>query len=69
MRVLLSTYGSRENVERLVGRSEARACAPPDEDFAQRATAVAGMIRADGTTVAAKPLLDTISRERPPVPA
>ncbi|WP_455355135.1 glycosyltransferase [Streptomyces sp. SYSU K217416] len=32
-----------------------------------RATAVAGTIRTDGTTVAAKLLLDTVSRERPPV--
>ncbi|ATW47621.1 glycosyltransferase [Streptomyces peucetius] len=34
-----------------------------------RATAVAGAIRTDGATVAAKLLLDTVSRERPPVPA
>jgi vancomycin aglycone glucosyltransferase len=34
-----------------------------------RATAVAGTIRTDGATVAAKLLLDTVSRERPPVPA
>ncbi|MEV0200700.1 glycosyltransferase [Nonomuraea sp. NPDC050691] len=34
-----------------------------------RATAVAGTIRTDGTTVAAKLLLDAVSRERPPVPA
>ncbi len=34
-----------------------------------RATAVAGTIRADGATVAAKLLLDAISRERPPVSA
>ncbi|MBT2511386.1 glycosyltransferase family 1 protein [Streptomyces sp. ISL-98] len=34
-----------------------------------RATAVAGTIRTDGSTVAAKLLLDTVSRERPPVPA
>jgi vancomycin aglycone glucosyltransferase len=31
-----------------------------------RATAVAGMIRSDGAMVAAKLLLDTISRKRPP---
>ncbi|MER5968862.1 glycosyltransferase [Streptomyces sp. NPDC002055] len=44
MRVLLSTYGSRGDVEPLValamslrGRgAEVRVCAPPDEDFAQR---------------------------------
>jgi len=34
-----------------------------------RARAVAGTIRTDGATVAAKLLLDTISRENPPVPA
>jgi vancomycin aglycone glucosyltransferase len=34
-----------------------------------RARAVAGTIRTDGATVAAKLLLDAISRERPPVPA
>ncbi|MEV8327296.1 glycosyltransferase [Kitasatospora sp. NPDC056731] len=44
MRVLLSTYGSRGDVEPLVGLaarlresgSQVRVCAPPDEDFAQR---------------------------------
>ncbi|WP_107500680.1 glycosyltransferase [Streptomyces sp. Ru62] len=44
MRVLLSTYGSRGNVEPLVGLAarlrglgaQVRVCAPPDEDFAQR---------------------------------
>jgi vancomycin aglycone glucosyltransferase len=34
-----------------------------------RATAVAGTIRNDGTTVAATLLLDTVSREKPPVSA
>ncbi|MFF4548318.1 glycosyltransferase [Streptomyces sp. NPDC001435] len=34
-----------------------------------RATAVAGRIRTDGATVAAKLLLDEISQERPPLPA
>jgi vancomycin aglycone glucosyltransferase len=34
-----------------------------------RATAVAGTIRTDGVTVAAKLLLDAVSRERPPVSA
>jgi vancomycin aglycone glucosyltransferase len=34
-----------------------------------RATAVAGMIRTDGATVAATLLLDAVSRERRPVPA
>jgi vancomycin aglycone glucosyltransferase len=32
----------------------------------ERATAVAGMIRSDGATVAAKLLLDAVSRDRPP---
>lgn len=48
MRVLLSTYGSRGDVEPLVGLAvrlrelgaEARVCAPPDEDFAQRLAGV-----------------------------
>jgi vancomycin aglycone glucosyltransferase len=35
----------------------------------ERATAVAGTIRTDGATVAAKLLLDAASREAPPVPA
>ena len=34
-----------------------------------RATAVAGSVRADGATVAAKLLIDVVSRERPPVSA
>src|SRR5712691_1880228 len=34
-----------------------------------RARAVAGTIRTDGATVAATLLLDTVSRERPPVTA
>ncbi|WP_410666864.1 glycosyltransferase [Amycolatopsis sp. cmx-4-68] len=48
MRVLLSTYGSRGDVEPLValaGRliergADVRVCAPPDEDFARRLAAV-----------------------------
>ncbi|ONK13322.1 Desosaminyl transferase EryCIII precursor [Streptomyces sp. MP131-18] len=44
MRVLLSTYGSRGDIEPLVGLAvrlqelgaEVRVCAPPDEDFARR---------------------------------
>jgi len=48
MRVLLSTYGSRGDVEPLVGLAvqlralgaEVRACAPPDEDFAPRLAGV-----------------------------
>ncbi|MET7621997.1 glycosyltransferase [Streptomyces sp. NPDC005408] len=38
-------------------------------DTRARATAIADTIRTDGATVAAKLLLDTVSRERPPVPA
>jgi vancomycin aglycone glucosyltransferase len=34
-----------------------------------RATAVAGTIRTDGATVAARLLLDAVSRERPPASA
>ena len=48
MRVLLSTYGSRGDVEPLVGLAvqlralgaEVRVCAPPDEEFAQRLAGV-----------------------------
>jgi vancomycin aglycone glucosyltransferase len=48
MRVLLSTYGSRGDVEPLVGLAvrlrvlgaEVRVCAPPDEGFAQRLAGV-----------------------------
>ncbi len=48
MRLLLSTYGSRGDVEPLVALAvrlrelgaEVRVCAPPDEDFAQRLTDV-----------------------------
>ncbi|NXY94706.1 glycosyltransferase family 1 protein [Streptomyces sp. BR123] len=48
MRVVLSTYGSRGDVEPLVGLAEqlrglgaeVRVCAPPDEDFAQRLASV-----------------------------
>jgi vancomycin aglycone glucosyltransferase len=102
MRVLLSTYGGRGDVEPMVGLAvrlralgaEVRVCAPPDwaERLAQfgvplvpngppvrqmmhgvtvrrpqhhltpetraRAAAVAGTIRADGATVAAKLLLN-----------
>ena len=39
------------------------------EAIRERATAVAGTIRTDGTTVAATLLLDAISRERSPVSA
>ncbi|MER6358072.1 glycosyltransferase, partial [Streptomyces sp. NPDC001634] len=48
MRVLLSTYGSRGDVEPVVGLAvalralgaEARVCAPPDEEFTQRLAGV-----------------------------
>lgn len=48
MRVLLSTHGSRGDVELLAGLAvrlrelgaEVRVCAPPDEDFAQRSAGV-----------------------------
>lgn len=66
VRVLLSTYDSRGDVEPLVGLA-VRVREPGGTRA--RATAVGGTIRTDGTTVAAKPLLDTISGERPPVPA
>jgi hypothetical protein len=38
-------------------------------DTRARASAVAGTIRTDGATVAAKLLLDAVSQERPPVSA
>jgi vancomycin aglycone glucosyltransferase len=48
MRVLLSTYGSRADVEPMVGLAvqsralgaEMRVCAPPDEEFAELLAAV-----------------------------
>ncbi|WP_406275924.1 hypothetical protein OH799_04125 [Nocardia sp. NBC_00881] len=62
--------------------AEVRVCAPPDEDFAQRlagvgvpletrarATAVAGTICTDWATVAARLLLDALSRKEPPMSA
>jgi vancomycin aglycone glucosyltransferase len=63
MRVLLSTYGSRADVEPLVGLAvrlralgaEVRVCAPPD--CAERLAEVC-TIRTDGATVAATLLLD-----------
>jgi UDP:flavonoid glycosyltransferase YjiC (YdhE family) len=63
MRVLLSTYGSRGDVEPMVGLAvrlwalgaEERVCAPPD--CAERLAEV-GAIRTDGATVAATLLLD-----------
>ena len=82
MRVLLSTYGSRGDVEPVAGLAvrlrelgaQVRVCAPPDEEFAallaraprtrDRAAAVAGLVRTDGTTVAATLLLDAAGRDR-----
>ncbi|WP_445030169.1 hypothetical protein [Streptomyces sp. SAS_270] len=63
MRVLLSAYGSRGDVEPLVGPAmrlrevgaEVPVCVPPDEVFAKLS--------------APKPLLDVAGRERPPVSA
>ncbi|WP_031160432.1 glycosyltransferase [Streptosporangium roseum] len=48
MRVLLSTYGARGDVEPVVGLAvrlrelgaEVRVCAPPDEEFAERLAGV-----------------------------
>jgi vancomycin aglycone glucosyltransferase len=84
VRLLLSTYDSRGCVEPLLGLAvrvrelgaEVRVCAPPD--CAERLAEVgvplvpAGEpVRAlvHGATVAAKLLVDAISRERPPVSA
>jgi UDP:flavonoid glycosyltransferase YjiC (YdhE family) len=63
MRVLLSTYGSRGDVEPMVGLAvrlwalgaEVRVCAPPD--CAERLAEV-GAIRTDEAAVAATLLLD-----------
>lgn len=77
MRVLLSTYGSRGDVEPVVELAvrlrelgaQVRVCAPPAPETRARASAVAGTIRTDGATVAAKLLLDAVNRERSPAPA
>lgn len=67
MRVLLSTYGSRGDVEPLVGLAvrlrelgaEVRVCAPPDEDFAERlagiGVSVVGVGRSARTLTTAAP--------------
>ncbi|HEX9356163.1 MAG TPA: glycosyltransferase [Streptosporangiaceae bacterium] len=64
MRVLLSAYGSRGDVEPTAGLAvrlqalgaEVRMCAPPDKDFEE-------LLGRAGVP------LDVVSRERPPVPA
>ncbi|MER6952213.1 glycosyltransferase [Nonomuraea sp. NPDC000554] len=61
MRVLLSTYGSRGDVEPLVGLAvrlrelgaEVRVCAPPDEDFARRLAGVGVPLMAVGRSARA----------------
>jgi vancomycin aglycone glucosyltransferase len=53
MRVLLSTYGSRGDVEPMVGLAvrlralgaEVRVCAPPDKDFAELLARVGAPVR------------------------
>ncbi len=69
MRVVLSTYGSRGDVEPLVGLAvrlreqgaEVRVCAPPDEEFAERLAGVGvemvpvGLSARELTTAAAQP--------------
>jgi vancomycin aglycone glucosyltransferase len=81
MRVVLSTYGSRGNVEPRAGLAarlralgaEVRVCAPPDQEFAERLAGVGVPLVPTGPSVrrmvAANPLLAGISRERPPAPA
>ena len=78
MRVLLSTYGSRGDVEPLVGLAvqlrelgaEVRVCAPPDEDFAQRLAGVGVPLvpvgrSARALTTAAPPPSSTCPGARP----
>ncbi|MFI9051556.1 glycosyltransferase [Streptomyces sp. NPDC053427] len=75
MRVLLSTYGSRGDIEPMVGLAvqlralgaEVRVCAPPDEDFAQRLAGVGVPLvpvgrSARALTKAAPPASDLPSR-------
>jgi hypothetical protein len=81
VRELLSTFGSRGDVEPmvggrgLVGRGRADLALIDDRDgcFAvgeiDRATAVAGTIRTDGPTVAATLMPDAVDREGPPASA
>ncbi|MCG0064185.1 glycosyltransferase [Streptomyces tricolor] len=68
MRALLSTYGSRGDVEPLAGLAarlrelgaEVRVCAPPDEDFARRLAAVGAPL------VAVGPSARALTRSAPP---
>jgi hypothetical protein len=76
MRVLLSTYGSRGDVEPLVGTAHdgpvpsteslsaalRAALSPETRTRATAVAAVAAAIRTDGATVAATLLLDAVSR-------
>lgn len=71
MRVLLTTYGSRGDVEPLAGLAvrlresgvEARVCAPPDEEFA------ALLARADVPLIPlGPPVRPVVTGERPPTP-
>jgi vancomycin aglycone glucosyltransferase len=84
MRVVLSTYGSRGDVEPLTALAvalralgaEVRVCAPPDEDFAKLLARVSVPLvlagqsgrRGDGATVAARLLLDYLPVGRCAVP-
>ena len=68
MRVVLSTYDSRGGVEPLAGRGavagrgvEVRACAPPDEDFAERLAGLGVPLVPFGESV--RPM---VTREAPP---
>ncbi|MFC6083585.1 glycosyltransferase [Sphaerisporangium aureirubrum] len=77
MRVLLATYGSRGDVEPLVGLAvrlrelgaEVRVCAPPDREFAELLSGAGVPMAPVGAAVAATLLLDVISRERQKVRA
>jgi hypothetical protein len=63
MRVLLSTYGSRGDVQPLAALAVQSVGEINQQALFGRVAAVAGTIRTDGATVAAKLLLDTVSRE------
>ncbi|KPC60808.1 hypothetical protein ADL29_27520 [Streptomyces chattanoogensis] len=71
MRVVLSTYGSRGDVEPPAGLAvRLRGLgAEVESETRARATTVAGTNRAGGATASAKLLLDAIGQERPPMPA
>jgi len=72
MRVLITTYGSRGDVEPVAGLAlelrrlgaETRVCAPPDEDLARRLTAVGAEAVPLGRSVR-----DLVAGPRPAVPA